>query len=268
MNIKSLGYRTDFIFNRFDGEVTELENYYLVRTANNPHYFWGNLLLFKDVPKEGDYKNWVSNFHKEFDGEKHYHITLAWDSPKGDRGIIDEFLANGFNLEKSMVLSTESVELPPKFNDRVHVAPITKPEDFELAIEIQVASAHDYLSKKSWGSFYRKQMEQYKRMIKRDLGQWFGGWIDGELAGSLGIFSDGDIGRFQIVSTHPKFQRRGVCSSLVYHSTKYAFDKMGLKKLVMVADEEYHAAKIYESVGFKPTEYMIGLCWWDREKYK
>jgi hypothetical protein len=35
---------------------------------------------------------------------------------------------------------------------------------------------------------------------------------------------------------------------------------MGVETLVMVADESYHAAKIYESVGFAPQEKMYGLC--------
>jgi hypothetical protein len=41
---------------------------------------------------------------------------------------------------------------------------------------------------------------------------------------------------------------------------------MKLKKLVMVADEHYHAAKIYESVGFVPTEKQVGVNWYDRSR--
>jgi ribosomal protein S18 acetylase RimI-like enzyme len=267
MNIKSLGYRTDFIFNKFDGEVTEFENYYLVKTDNNPHYFWGNLLLFKEAPLEGDYKKWTSYFHKEFKKDEYFHMTFGWDSPDGNEGQVEEFLKEGFSFEKSVVLSTTELIKPPKFNDKVNVEMITSDDDFEKSIKIQVDSAHDHLSKESWESFYRKQAEQYKKMIEAGLGHWFGAWLDGKLVGSLGVFKDGDVGRFQIVSTDPNFQRRGVCSSLVYNSAKYALENMKLKKLVMVADDEYHAAKIYESVGFRPTEYMAGLCWWDKEKH-
>lgn len=53
---------------------------------------------------------------------------------------------------------------------------------------------------------------------------------------------------------------------MVFRSASYAFEKMGVKTLVMVADEEYHAAKIYESVGFVPTEKIVGVCWWDKAK--
>jgi hypothetical protein len=40
---------------------------------------------------------------------------------------------------------------------------------------------------------------------------------------------------------------------------------MGAKTLVMVADENYHAAKIYESVGFRSTERQIGIDLWKRD---
>ena len=111
-------------------------------------------------------------------------------------------------------------------------------------------------------------MAQYRKMIESGNGRWFGATFDNQIVGSLGIFSDGDIGRYQIVSTRKDFQRRGVCSTLVYKSAKYALEKMKLNKLVMVADEDYHAAKIYESVGFIPTEKQVGVCWWDKSKHR
>ena len=40
---------------------------------------------------------------------------------------------------------------------------------------------------------------------------------------------------------------------------------MGLIDLVMVADENYHAAKIYESVGFAPTAKEYSAFWRDRK---
>jgi hypothetical protein len=50
---------------------------------------------------------------------------------------------------------------------------------------------------------------------------------------------------------------------LVYQAAQFAFRQMQLKNLVMVADENYHAAKIYESVGFAPTTKEYAANWWD-----
>jgi predicted GNAT family acetyltransferase len=79
----------------------------------------------------------------------------------------------------------------------------------------------------------------------------------------LGIYREGALGRFQSVETHPDFQRRGICGTLVYESARYALKKMGLTELVMVADENYHAAKIYESVGFVPGAKEYSAFWWE-----
>jgi hypothetical protein len=37
---------------------------------------------------------------------------------------------------------------------------------------------------------------------------------------------------------------------------------MGVETLVMAADEDYFAARIYESVGFMPTERQVGVHYW------
>lgn len=265
--IKSLGYRTDFIFNRFDGSVVSKDKYVVATTDSNPNYFWGNLLLYPTPPKTGDYHRWVQDFKKEFTNPAIYHMTFAWDSITGEEGEISEFIENDFKLESSVVLSTKEINVPPKFNNQVELKVIKDDRDFERCIEVQVACAHDYLSKESWEGFYRKSMEQYKSMIRSHNGFWFGATLDNKIVGSLGIFIDNDIARYQIVSTDPEFQRQGVCSTLVYKSADYIFKNTSASTLVMVADEEYHAAKIYESAGFKPTEKQIGLCWYDKEKH-
>ena len=267
--IKSLGYRTDFIFNRLDGLVEDKGDYIVAKTTSNPNYFWGNLLLFKEAPKKGDFKIWKEAFLREFDNPEIYHMTFAWDSPKAVEGECSEFIKNGFELDKGIVLTTTSVVGPPKLNTSVEVRAINLAEDLDRCIEIQMSGANmEYLSKEAWKEFYSKSMKQFAIIINEGHGKWFGAYLDGQLVGSLGIFMDGDVARYQIVSTHKDFQRLGVCSSLVYKSALNAFNEMGAKTLVMVADEEYHAAKIYESVGFKPNQYQIGLCYWDKEKHK
>jgi hypothetical protein len=42
----SLGWRSDLVFARFDGEVVDRGNHLLVRTPGNPTFWWGNFLLF------------------------------------------------------------------------------------------------------------------------------------------------------------------------------------------------------------------------------
>ena len=106
-------------------------------------------------------------------------------------------------------------------------------------------------------------MLRYRQMVQAGLGEWFGAFLGNRVAGDLGVFVQGGVGRFQSVGTHPDFRRRGICGTLVYEAARYAFQNLGAETLVMVADEEHHAAKIYESVGFVPTEHEIGMDWWE-----
>lgn len=102
-------------------------------------------------------------------------------------------------------------------------------------------------------------------MQEAGLGHWFGGFINEKLVAGLGIFHRDGIGRFQIVCTDPAFRRRGICGTLVYESSLYALNEMGVQTLVMCADPSYHAIQIYESVGFQRQNTEYGVCWWDRK---
>lgn len=53
MQPTSLGYRTDLIFHRFEGEVTDRGHYLVIHTPSNPSYRWGNLLIFDAPPEAG-----------------------------------------------------------------------------------------------------------------------------------------------------------------------------------------------------------------------
>ncbi len=263
--VRNLGYQTDFIFNKLDGSLVFKEDYLVVSCESNPNFFWGNLLYFKSSPTKDDFQSWINLFDREFNNPKIYHKTFAWDSLNGECGDIDEFLANGFELEKSIVLSTHKVHLPRKFNKELIVKEIKLDEKMVDVIDIQVAGANSKLSKSSWRSFYEVTMNNYNNLIKKGHGHWYGAFLDGRLVGSLGLFFEDNIGRFQIVSTDPSYQRLGVCSTLVYEVSLAALQSRA-SQLVMVADESYHAAKIYESVGFIPSQKMVGLCWYDSNK--
>ena len=61
----SLGWRTELIFARFDGQVVDRGDHLLVLTPTNPGYWWGNFLLFRHAPGAGDFERWTALFDKE-----------------------------------------------------------------------------------------------------------------------------------------------------------------------------------------------------------
>jgi RimJ/RimL family protein N-acetyltransferase len=107
--------------------------------------------------------------------------------------------------------------------------------------------------------FRERQMARYGRMAAAGLGGWFGVFADtsdGEvLVADCGLFRDGfgegSLGRFQFVSTHPAWRRRGLCSALIHAVCRHGFEAMGLASLVIVADPDDVAIGLYELLGFE-----------------
>jgi ribosomal protein S18 acetylase RimI-like enzyme len=273
MHIHSLGYRTDLIFPRFDGLILDRGGYLVIRTPTNPTFYWGNFLLFAEPPGEGDLEKWKVLFAREI-GEppEVRHFAFGWDGAHGGMGMVQPFLEAGFNLSQSIVLTARLVNPPPKVNNEVILRPLTEDWEWQQAEDNQVACRDPGHSLEGYRVFKHNQMQRYRRMSQAGLGHWFGAFLGGRLAADLGLFADlghsvGEelVGRFQSVEILPDYRRQGICGTLVQHASRYAFDKMGVKTLVMVADEHYFAARIYESVGFRPTERQVGIDWWDKE---
>ncbi len=107
--------------------------------------------------------------------------------------------------------------------------------------------------------FVVRQCARYRAMLERGLGQWYGAVVDGEIAAALGVVRERELGRFQLVGTDPRFGRRGVCSTLVHDTAQLTLARPGITTLVMNADATYHAAKVYESVGFHRTETLMAV---------
>ncbi|MGO8672247.1 MAG: GNAT family N-acetyltransferase [Capsulimonadaceae bacterium] len=266
MKIQSLGYLTDLIFPRFDGEVVDAGAYTVVRTPSNPTFHWGNFLLFEYPPVASDLVQWKAIFAREIGQPvRCSHIAFGWDRPDGALGDIQPFVDAGFRVREDIVLTAKSALEPHHPNPEVSVRPIRTDAEWNHVIDGKTADRDPRFGEAGYRTFKARQIGRYRRMIDAGLGIWFGAFLDDTLAGELGIFVDGDVGRYQSVGTRPEFRRRGICGTLVKHAAEHATREWGVGTLVMVADEHYHAARIYESLGFRPVEKQVGVSWWDRE---
>ena len=146
----------------------------------------------------------------------------------------------------------------------MEVRPVAGDAEWAEVLDGQVAGRDPEYSEAGYRVYATRKIERYRAMVAAGQGAWFGAFLEGRLAGDLGLFVFEGVGRFQTVGTHPDFRRRGVCGTLVYVAARHAFERMGAETLVMVADLHYHAARIYEGVGFAPTERQMGLTWWER----
>lgn len=263
MNIKSLGYMTDLIFHRFDGEVVDRGDYIVIRTPSNPNFHWGNFLLFEAPPCATDFERWSRLFAEEIGTAPEInHVAFGWDTTAGEKGDVQPFLDAGLHLDLSVVLTAREVSPPPKVSNKIDIRPIRQDWEWDGALQNQIMCRGPEYGLAGYTDFKTRQMARYREMVRAGRGQWFGAFMGEQIVGDLGVFIEGGVARYQAVETHPEHRRQGVCGTLVYEAAKYAFSDLKAHTLVMVADPEYHAAKIYESVGFRPTERQIGVDWW------
>ncbi len=153
-------------------------------------------------------------------------------------------------------------------NSDVTVRPLVTDMEWQEALKLYTLCFQGEHSEPGYSIFARRLQNQYRAMVDAGLGQWFGAFQSGQLAGALGLFTNDGIGRFQSVCTAPAFRRRGICSRMVYEAASFGLTEMGADRLVMAADPEYHAARIYESLGFRVTEKQVALGWWEQDEHE
>jgi ribosomal protein S18 acetylase RimI-like enzyme len=220
------------------------------------------MLLFADPPGEGDLGRWRHLFAREVGAPPEVdHMVFAWDTVDGETGYVQPFLAAGFELDRSVVLSMDAVHPPPKVNDDIAIRPLETDAEWQAALELdeEVLCREEGEEEAGYRTFIERKMAQYREMIAAGMGRWFGAFVAGKLVADMGLFVEDGIGRFQSVKTHPVYRRRGICGTMVHDVARRGLEEMEAQTLVMIADAESHAAKIYESVGFRPTERIVSV---------
>jgi len=263
VKIKSLAYLTDLFFPAFDGEIIDRGDYWVIRTPANPDFYWGNFLLFRSSPVHNDFIRWQELFSLEIGTPPEVvHKVFGWDSPIGDLGEVEPFIEQGFRLNQNAVLETSKPIPPSWFSPEINIRPLISDADWLQAFDNQKACWPEENIDPDHLAFMAIQMDRYRRMADAGLGDWFGAFIGGRLVADLGVFHDHQIGRYQSVETHPDFRRRGIAGSLVVEAGRLALEKYYLDKLVIVAEENSAAQRLYQNLGFCPLEKQVGLEWW------
>lgn len=258
----SLGYMTDLsILEGMGAVISEQPTHWVIETPANPGYYWGNFLLFRAAPRTGDFERWTAEFDRRFAHlPQPHHQCFGWDDPAGPRGDLAAFEAAGFEVQEGVVLATAKPLPPERPCEQLTVRPLQTEADWEAALLNQIRCRSEGFDHDEYRDFKRRQMLDYQALTAAGMGAWFGAFLGDRLVGDLGIFLSHGVGRFQSVGTDPAYRRRGVCSTLVYQAARYAQERMNASKLVIIADPEDQAARIYQSVGFAACERQMGIC--------
>ena len=250
MDVRSLGFRTDLILRRLAGaSVEDRGDHIVVTTAANPGFWWGNFLLLAEPP--GDIGPWVAAFADAFPDAR--HVAIGVDGTDGHTGD-----TSGLEAEVDVVLTaTDFARRPP--NPYQKVRTLQSDEDWRQAVELQLVS-HERPAGPTHTEFVQRRVAETRALVEAGHGTWFGAFPDGTLRAALGVVTDGSgIARYQNVETQPEFRRQGLATRLVYEAGVHALEELGAQTLVIVADPDDEAIRIYRAAGFADQERQVQL---------
>ena len=257
MGTVSLGYRTDLMLLELQGSVIEQQaGYQVIRTPANPTFYWGNFLLLSGPPAPGTVSSWMDTFAREFPDAG--HVAIGVDGIHGDAGDRSELAAAGLELDCSTVLTTGAVKPPPRPNETAQFRVLDGDADWWAALKLQEAVYGG--DPEGWQGFAGRRLQAMRRLQAQGFGAWFGAFQAGRMVSGLGVFGDGSgIARYQAVDTHPEHRNKGLAGTLVYRAGQYALQEMAVQTLVIVADSDGPAIRVYRSVGFGDAETQVQL---------
>ena len=251
------GWATDFFLHRHGAIVIERDDCIVVRTPENPNFYWGNFLLLPQAPADGELAFWLQRFDDEIAAQQpgSDHVAIGINAPPA-RIELPGWAAAGLQLHDSAVLRIDATtpRAPvPAPRGEVRFAVIDLERDAEALVELDCADPHGF-EPRAYAEYRRRQLRRYAQMAHEGAAAWFGLWCDGVLAAECGLMRAGPtgrIGRFQHVMTHPQYRRRGLCTALIDSVSTWGFQQWRLESAVMCADPDDVAIGIYQSLGYR-----------------
>jgi ribosomal protein S18 acetylase RimI-like enzyme len=254
VRITSLGFRTDVALRVLEGaQVTDRGDYLVIRTPDNPDFWWGNFLLLPGLPGPGQGGPWLARFAAEFPAAR--HIALGVDVTE-DAETPEEFAAAGLEADRASVLTAVQVRPPAHPNTEAEIRPLSSDEDWRQSVDLAVRC----FDGGEPGDFLERRAAARRRLTQTGAGVWLGAFERGRLLAQLGLFDAGHgQARYQHVETDPGARRRGLAGTLVWTAGRYGREVLGTSTFVIVADPADAAIRLYRACGFTPRQSQLSF---------
>ncbi|CAM3703030.1 GNAT family N-acetyltransferase [Nocardioides zeicaulis] len=256
MHVTSLGFRTDLALLTSSGSIVEDRGTHLVvRTPDNPAYFWGNFLLLAEAPVPGGEREVVGAFRTEF--PRADHVSIGIDVPDLSDESRAAFEAAGLVVDVATVLTASSLVAPREVEAEIRA--LDSDDDWEGRARLSHA-LYPGMPEQRFMTFARGKNVQERRLADAGRGRRFGAFVDGALVSTAAAYVTEDgVARFQSVETHPDHRRRGLAAAVVHAAGRHALDHLGTRTLVIVADTDGEAIGVYRRLGLADAERQLML---------
>lgn len=258
MEVTSIGFLSETLFQRYIGIVRNLEDCVEVRTPDNYDFWFGNYLLLAGPPELADVTGWIVRFSAVFsDAPEVRHMCLQW--PDDGRDIAEikaEFERLGWEFGNTSVLCATKTKPVRPVPVGLEFREISSASDWGDVLEHHVLTRPDGFAEAAYRPFKIKRLGVFQSLVAAGHGHWYGAFKGAVLVADMGIFHRDEISRFQEVSTHPDHRRQGICAALVHHVSCAEQAARPDNKMVILADRGEPAERIYKSLGYTEIEQM------------
>lgn len=257
--MNNLGFLTDFKLLGADSSITEYANYFLVKTPSNPTFIDGNCFVLKS-PNLLEHKiSLEKDFKKHFARATNEHHVSFKLMEKPSEELRKAYLNDEYSYDQLAVMTYEGTKNIEKVLEHKAwtMRAFTSNLDWEQWAENEIQERPTIYTESSFKAYLLGRIAVYKELTSQGFGKFYGVFQEEELLASAGLYIFDHIGRFQQVRTIEKARRQGMCKALIQFI--YTQNATEMQEAVMVADEEYHALKLYEGLGFKSKQNQYDL---------
>jgi ribosomal protein S18 acetylase RimI-like enzyme len=250
---RSVGLQTDLELAATRGTVTDRDDYSVVVTPDDPTYYTGNQLVLPAAPQVGEVAYWTRKFAAELGTDPEIrHVALRWDGIAGDAGARTELEAAGFVIDTSVVMKAARISAPSTLFEVRPLAVREMQATAELAYA--VGDRHD----ETMRTFLARRAAWQQQLVGGGRAMWWGAFDRDALVGSLGLVALGPRARFQDVQTLATHRQRGIASALLVAAANALLPAVA--QLVIVAEPDSAAQRVYTRAGFTPFETVVSAC--------
>lgn len=241
-----LAQQTDIAVLALMGSVVDdCGDHLVVRTPQNPGFHFGNLLFVRDAGLVNDVDHWLARFTEVLPDAEHRAIELPAEPDK------DAWAARKLEIDAATTLTRAPHETVSDAVDGYELTALPTSQDW-----IDLLPTGQLVDPPSL-AFRGKQLAAQRRLARYGPAAWFGARTPDKVVAALGIVDLGNgQARYQNVMTDEAHRGRGLASWLLSAAGVWAGER-GVRELVIVADADSAAEKLYERGGFSP----IGTTW-------
>mgnify|MGYP000041203858 FL=1 len=256
MTLQSLTMRSELLTLSGISHLTYHDGYAVQSTPTEPDFWMGNQVILPNSNLS------VSAAFAVF--ERHFpdasHRSIVWDVPNIDSSLIHGVREAGGKLEGFDALTLQGRLAEAVAPDGIILKALDGPNDWAKAEALQAeVGIEEGRDPALHGPYLARRNAGRREQIRKDIGQWFGAFDGEEIVTQMGMFHDSQIARYQSVETKATHRKRGICSALLRHAAFWALGRAQDAKVVIVAEADSDAGRLYRKMGFAPAETIFGI---------